>query len=112
MSKIGIIADFDWPKLMKMCELWAKMEEMKQLARSPVIKSKVKKTTKPDGTIIEEGGNPTYNIFWTEYYRLLDRYDKMASQFCMGSQNRAGIGGIQKNEKNDKKAKFFEKYNA
>jgi P27 family predicted phage terminase small subunit len=107
MAKIGIISPFDWPKLRKMCQLWARMMAIEPFCKNEFTKTTEKVTTKADGTVTKSGGNVIYNPAATKLDKLFDKYDKLASQFFMGPANRAGMGGVQQKEKDDEKAKFF-----
>ena len=109
MSQMGILAYIDWPKLYRICYLWAKIMKIEADAEKDFAVTKGKVITKPDGTVVKEGGNVIYNPAASRLDKLWDKYNKLASEFCMGPVHRAGMGGIQKSKKEDEKSRFFNK---
>lgn len=83
LAEMGILASADWSKLELLCVLYSKMKEYQKKL---------------------ESGEKCFE----RWIKLVDKFNKLCSEFCIGPTSRAGMGNIQKPNKDDK-SKFFNK---
>jgi P27 family predicted phage terminase small subunit len=95
LAEIGLLADFDWPKLAGMCEIYEQMQMIKPISKLPERKS--------------VHGKLEANPHFYAMLKLRALYDRLSSQFGMAPANRAGMGGAQKTRNDNSKARFFQK---
>jgi P27 family predicted phage terminase small subunit len=106
MANMGILADIDAESIADLCNVYAEKKKLRPQAVFPLIKHEKKLK---DGTVkVTFEPNQMYSAYW----KMVDRFRKLRSDFFMSPADRAGMGGVQQKQKDDKKAKFFEKYKA
>ena len=95
LAQNGILADFDWPKLADMCEIYEQIQVIKPISKLPERKS--------------VHGKLEANPHFYAMLKLRALYDRLSSQFGMAPSNRAGMGSVQKKRGGESKARFFQK---